>query len=272
MMKFAFCNEMLSPDNWLEQARFGVEMGYSGLEVAPFTLNGQPAPNISRKERDEFRMQVESTGLEIIGLHWLLAKTNGYHLTSSDSRTQEATSKYLGELATLCADLGGQVMVLGSPQQRNFEPPMTHEQAVENAAKVIHGAIGALEERHVSLAIEPLGPQEGNFLNTAEQAVNLIELIGHPSVGLHLDVKAMSSEESSIPDLIRHHAHRTLHFHANDPNLLGPGMGEVDFSPIMSQLRASGYDRWVSVEVFDYAPGVQQILRDSIQCMRQALL
>ena len=67
----------------------------------------------------EVRTQAEDAGLEIIGLHWLLAKTEGFYLTSPDPTVRRHTAEYLQALAELCADLGGKVMVLGSPQQRN---------------------------------------------------------------------------------------------------------------------------------------------------------
>jgi sugar phosphate isomerase/epimerase len=48
-------------------------------------------------------------------------------------------------------------------------------------------------------------------------------------------------------------------------------MGNVDFVPIMKALVASGYDRWVSVEVFDFSPGAEETARQSIACLRRAL-
>jgi sugar phosphate isomerase/epimerase len=93
----------------------------------------------------------------------------------------------------------------------------------------------------------------------------------HPNFVLHLDVKAMSSEQTPMAELIRRYAPAAGHFHANDANLRGPGFGDVDFVPIFRELAAAGYDRWVSVEVFDYKPDPQTIARDSIDYMRRSL-
>jgi len=269
-LKFAICNETYQDwplEKTFEHAR---EVGYTGIEFAPFTL-GTDAMDVSESRRAEIRDLLEKYQLESIGLHWLLAKTEGYYLTSPEAAVRERTSEYMRELARLCRDLNGSVMVLGSPLQRNLLPNVTLDQAMDYAAEVIRAALPALEDHQVTLALEPLGPAEGDFLLTAESGIQLAQMIDSAQVRLHLDVKAMSSEEKPIPDIIKDSREYLAHFHANDPNKRGPGMGDVDFVPIFQALQEINYDGWVSVEVFDYEPGIEALTRDSLSYMQNCL-
>ena len=81
----------------------------------------------------------------------------------------------------------------------------------------------------------------------------------------------MLGESTPIPELIHEYAKLTGHFHVNDDNLLGPGMGRTDYHPIVKALLETGYSGWVSVEVFDYSPGADFIARESIGYMRRIL-
>ncbi len=269
-MKFAICNETFGSWPLERSVAFASECGYTGLEIAPFTL-GPTAGAISPAMRQEIRRGVEDADLAVVGLHWLLAKTEGYHLTSPEASVRERTAKYLVELGHLCRDLGGQIMVFGSPPQRNLQEGVTQEAGGEYAREVFAAAMPALEDLEVVLALEPLAPVETNFLTTAAETVVLIEQIGSPACRLHLDVKAMASEKESAADLIRRYADELVHFHANDPNLQGPGFGDEDFVPIFEALGEIDYRGWVSVEVFDYDPGVERLVKESREYMTRCL-
>jgi sugar phosphate isomerase/epimerase len=270
-MKFAICQELFEGWDWDRQCRFIAETGYTGVEVAPFTLPGPPG-SLTRAERDRYRSVAESHGLEILGLHWLLAKTQGLHLTSPDAGIRRATTDYLVALGDLCADLGGTIMVFGSPFQRNLAEGMTRAQGFDLATEVFRAAMPRIGERGVTICMEPLTPKETNFINTCADAAELIARVDHQHFKLHQDVKAMLSESESIPSLVHRFRDLTRHFHVNDSNLLGPGMGETDFHPILRALQETRYDGWVSVEVFDYKPGAEHIARESIACLKQTLV
>jgi len=269
-MKFAICNETFQDWPFDKAFAFARELGYTGIEFAPFTIN-ENAYEITAAERVAVRKQAEDAGLEPIGLHWLLAFTEGYYLTSPDADVRKRTTNYFGELARLCRDLGGQILVLGSPAQRNLLPGVSYDEAMDYAADVLRGAAPTFEDCGVVLAVEPLSPQDGNFLLTADDGVRLVEMVDSPAVRLHLDVKAMSSEDKPIVDIIRDCAEYMVHFHANDANLRGPGMGDVDFVPILQTLQDVNYDGWVSVEVFDYDPGVEALASESIRYLQACL-
>ena len=267
-MKFAICNEVYG--DWPLDRAFAhaASLGYTGVEIAPFTL-GKSVEQISSDARQQAVQSAATHGLEIIGLHWLLAKTEGLHLTTDDHATRQATAAYLQQLAQLCSDLGGRIMVLGSPQQRNRPPHVDQPTADRHFLEILDLLCPTLEELQVTLALEPLGPEEGNYLLTAAEARKLIQAIDSPWVRLHLDVKAMSTEPDPIPAILRASRQELAHFHANDPNRRGPGMGKVDFAPIFSALQEIGYDDWISVEVFDYSPGIEKLTADSLRYMQQ---
>jgi sugar phosphate isomerase/epimerase len=269
-MRFAICNELFEDWPFERVCRFAHDTGYEGLELAPFTL----APRItdlSGAERTELARQAADADIEIIGLHWLLAKTEGLYLTSPDAVVRKRTGQYLIALADACRELGGTLMVFGSPKQRSLLPGVTHEQAFDYAAGVFRDIMPALAERDVTLCMEPLSPSDTDFINTCAEGDRLVRKVDHANFVLHLDVKAMASEPSDVATLIRRHGPHAGHFHANDANLRGPGFGPIDFVPIFKALRDSGYDRWVSVEVFDYKPDPETIARRSLEYMRRCL-
>src|SRR5262249_29879127 len=188
--------------------------------------------------------------------------TEGFHITSADIETRKRTAAYLGEQARFCKDLGGTLMVFGSPAQRRIPAGATHAQATEFALDTYRRAADAFADAGVMLLLEPLSPPDADFLTTAAEAVEMLKKLAHPNFALHLDVKAMTTETTPRPELIRRHRAEMKHFHANDANLRGPGFGDVDFVPIFQALRDIQYPGWVSVEGFDYKPDPLTIARE----------
>jgi sugar phosphate isomerase/epimerase len=293
--KYALCNELFGDWPFEKAFAFTAKCGYRGIEIAPFTL-AKYAGEVSGARRSEVRQQARRAGLEVAGLHWLLAKTEGFHLTSPDAAVRRKTAEYFGDLARLCADLGGRIMVLGSPKQRDLAPGMSKEQGMKLAAEVLQAAAPTLATTGVVIALEPLAPVETNFLTSAAEGAELVILVDSPTCRLHLDCKAMagekiedrvspngpkeirspfihtsepSSSESHLVALIHNYRKLFIHFHANDPNRQGPGFGKLDFVPIMKALREIDYRGWVSVEPLDYTPGVERLARESIEYLRR---
>jgi len=266
--QFCICNETFVDWPPRKVARFAAECGYKAIEIAPFTIS-QFVTDVPKGRRDELRRAAEDAGLKVAGLHWILSKTEGFHLTSPDKEVRKATARYLCDLAQFCADLGGTIMVFGSPQQRKLLEGVTVDQGMTWAAEVLKQAMPAMEKHGVTLAMEPLGPNETNFLCFAADAVALAEMVDSPHCKIILDCKAMVTESKPIPELIHEFKDWVAHFHANDANRRGPGMGDLDFVPIFKALHEIDYKGWISVEVFDYTPGPEALARESINYLRK---
>lgn len=267
-MRYAICNETF--EGWKHErvCRTVAELGYTGLEIAPFTL-GAKITDVPPDQRQLLRRQAEACGLRIVGLHWLLAKTEGMQLTAPTAPVRQKTAEYLVELAKCTRDLGGELMVFGSPAQRRIPPGINRKFATEWAIDTFRRALPGIEAAGVKVCLEPLSPPEADFINTCAEATAILEQLNHPNFVLHLDVKAMSTDDAPTPELIRRYGGKAGHFHANDVNRRGPGFGDTDFVPIFRALRESGYAGWVSVEVFDYSPDPVTIARDSLRYMRE---
>lgn len=267
-VKFAICNELF--EGWDVARTFDrlAEIGYDGVELAPFTL----APSItevSAARRAEVRRSAEAAGISVMGLHWLLAKTQGLHVGHPDDAVRKRTVDYLKELVRACRQMGGELMVMGSPQQRNPVAGQSWDDAFRRTADTFRSVMEEAAANQVKICMEHLTKKETTFINTAEESARLVAAVAHPNFVVHLDVKAMLGQGApSVVEIIRRYGREAGHFHANDSNLLGPGMGETDFVPIFRALKEVGYDRWVSVEAFDFTPGAETIAIQSLETMK----
>lgn len=264
--RFAICNETFGDLPWAQVCRAVAGHGYDGIEIAPFTL----APTIdqlSPSQRRDIKQAAIDNNLDIVGLHWLLAKPPGFHIHTRDEGNRQRTVDYLRQLIDFAGDVGATIMVFGSPAQRRLEEGdlAGARQRTEDSFRQV---LPTLEARGVTLCMESLPPPECDFINVASEAADLVKTIGHPHFQLMLDVKSMSAEPQPIGDIIRAHCPIVRHVHANDANMRGPGFGDTDFTPVAGVLKECGFDGYVSVEVFDYKPDPDTIARESLRFLR----
>ena len=267
-MKFSLCNEMFEGQSMAEICSTAKRLGYDGIEIAPFTLAAS-AEQISTGQRKDVRQTIADNGLETVGLHWLFAGPDGLHMTTKDDKTWGRTRDYLSCLLDLCSDLGGKVLVLGSPKQRSLVDGQTKEGAWKRAVELLSSVLDKAGKLDLDICLEPLSTKETDFINTVAEGMQMVRQISHPNLKIHLDVKAMCSETAPVPDIIRSvEAENIGHFHVNDSNLYGPGMGDVDYAPIAEAIKNVGWDKWLSVEPFKYDPDPETVARKSIEYLK----
>src|SRR6266516_286825 len=108
-MRLALCNEVLAAMPLERQCEHAAALGYDGLEIAPYTLFDRP-DEVTANEASRARNVVESAGLAVTSLHWLLARPAGLSLTDPDASTRSRTLEAMTRLTGLCAALGGNVL------------------------------------------------------------------------------------------------------------------------------------------------------------------
>ncbi|WP_275569348.1 sugar phosphate isomerase/epimerase family protein [Psychromarinibacter sediminicola] len=251
MLELTLCNELLHADGLSlhRQCEVARELGYAGLELAPSTL-GEAPHRLGPGERAEIRRMIEGAGVRVTGLHWLLT---GYpDLSITDRRVRSETRGVLCDLVDLCADLGGSVLVHGSPQQRVRPEGISDEDLLDDLARLFAPVADRAASRGVTYCIEPLATAETAVVNTVEEGVRLVDAIDRPAFRTMIDCSAAGRVEPPVADLIRNWipSGKIGHIHANDTNRGGPGMGEDPFHDIVAALIETGWEAPVGVEPF----------------------
>jgi sugar phosphate isomerase/epimerase len=118
--------------------------------------------------------------------------------------------------------------------------------AVEAARELAGYAAGL----GVSLVVEPINRYETKFLNTIDETLEFIAAVGASNVGLVADTFHMSlEEEGSLAEALCRAGDRLWHVHLVDSNRCAPGMGHLDFEPVLAALRQMGYRGYLSAEI-----------------------
>lgn len=251
-MKLSLCNEVVRELPFARQCTLAAGLGYRGLEIAPFTF-GDDGWRMPGSKRAEIRNVCRDSGLAVSGLHWLLAAPAGLSITTSDRAVWQRSVDVLKASVELCADLGGDYLVHGSPAQRRVSDPSEAARAIE--AWAIAG--DASQKAGVVYCLEPLAQPDCNFINTLAEAQQVVARIGNPSFRTMVDTLAASlMEPEPVADAIRRLMPTGLmaHIQFNDRTKRGPGQGEDKFAPVVRALRETGYDGWIAMEPFVYEP------------------
>ncbi|HTC11769.1 MAG TPA: sugar phosphate isomerase/epimerase family protein [Acetobacteraceae bacterium] len=257
MLRFrlALCNEVLRELDFAQQCALAASLGYDGLEVAPFTLSDTPHL-LSSARLTELRRIAADAGIVISGLHWLLIKPAGLSLTDPDATVRLRSIDVMRRLVALCAELGGEYLVHGSPAQRRL-PDCGAADARAWAMEACWMAADAATTAGLRYCLEPLSRNETNFINTIAEAADIIETIDRPGLCTMLDASAATRTEAGSPaTLVTRWLPSGLigHVHLNDTSRQGPGQGDTPIAPILRALAAGAYTHWIGIEPFDYIP------------------
>ncbi len=268
---YAMCNESMQELSWAEQCQIIGEAGYTGVEIAAFTLVEESVNELSAQQRQQMVKDMQNAGIKCVGLHWLLAPPpQGLHFTTPDTEVRQRTVAYLNDLIDFCGDLGGPVMIFGSPKQRNTVG-ISVDEAKQYFAEGLASVADHAHERNVKILIEPLDTSQTDVVNTMAEAVDIVNKINHPAIQTMFDFHNTPDETEPFDVLVKKYYDHIYHVHVQemDGSHLGTGDAVTEFVPAFQLLKDLNYNKWVSLEVFDFSPGGRTIAQESMKVLKE---
>jgi sugar phosphate isomerase/epimerase len=223
-----------------------------GIELALTKVWPEPL-DASAGEVRAYRASWEKQGFRIAALQALLFGKP--YLTLFDSvPARRQTLDYLTDMIERAGQLGAQVLVFGSPKNRQRKG-LTSAEAFAIAVPFFR-ALGAVARRHgVSFCIEPNPSEYGcDFVTTAAEGIALVDAVADEGFGLHLDSAAMTLAADEPSESIALAGQRCKHFHVSAPSLAEVGEGMVPHAAFAEALRRRDYRGWVSIEMAEPKP------------------
>ena len=268
LFKYAFCNEILEDISWPEQCEIIGKAGYEGVEIAPFTLVDEGVQELGAAKRRQMVQDMSNAGIVCAGLHWLfVAPPKGLHFTTPDNNVRQRSVEYLVKLIDFCGDMGGEVMIFGSPNQRGTTQGATVQEALNNYIDGLAQVADHAQQRGVKILVEPLPGNATDVVNTMSEAMYVVNKIGHPAISTMFDFHNTLDETEPLHELVRkyydHIEH--IHFQNMDGTLVTADAIPQKFIPVFEVLNEKGFKEWVSLEVFDYTPGGEFIAYEGMK-------
>ena len=269
--KHALCNEIYKDWDFREACKSIRSFGYTGIEIAHFTLADEPQ-SISQEKRREYRQIMQDEDLTFVGLHWVMVAPPGLHVTTPDTALREKSWDHIRHLIDLCGDLGpDSVMVFGSPMQRRSTGGSTREEATKRFVDGLIAVAPQAESRGVTILPEALSPQQSDVLQSLDEAAEIVRQIGSPAVQTMFDSHNAVDEVEPHDKLIERHFDLIRHVHVNENDGGHCGTGDYNFRPILEMLAKKNYKGWISLEAFKFEPGSERIAGESIEYLNRII-
>jgi D-psicose/D-tagatose/L-ribulose 3-epimerase len=188
-----------------------------------------------------------------LGITLAAAMGPGRDLIHDDPAIQENGVNYIRQCIKSAQAVGAEILAgpMYAATGRTWEQtPEERERDSETLAKHLHSLAQFGADHGVTLCVEPLNRFETSFLNTTEQAIEIMERVDHPNCKIHLDTFHMNIEEKSLGDAIRLAGDRLGHFHACENDRGAPGSGNVNWDDVFPALKDINYDGVIVIESF----------------------
>jgi len=248
------------------------KMGLDFIEIPLMVLETFDAAAI--KDR------LNAVGLESVTSTVLL---DGTDITNEDPQIRENGVKYLKDCVKASSEIGAKSFsgVIYSQHVKSL-PNRPEEILWQYSADALRTVAQFAKGLDVKIGLEPVNRYETCLVNTSEQALRLIEMIGEDNVMVHLDTYHMNIEEKSFYDATKLAGDRLIHYHLCENDRGIPGTGLVDWDGIFRALAEIKYNGYAALESFvdctdnmstwvwrQLAPSGDDLLKEGVAFIRE---
>ena len=217
---------------------------------------GYDTVEMSINDHSEENISTIKNALEQYGLDSILVGIPGPEqcLFSDDNSIQKNGRDYIKGIIDLCGKLGSKTLVGPAYSvgiHSEMVKPDVREKAWEICVKNFRELGKYAADNDVKIAIEPLNRYETSFINTADNAIALVNDIGMESIGVQLDVYHMNIEEKNLEDAIVRTGKLLYHMHVPEHDRGTPGTGHTDWEGVARGLKKISFDGAVVIESCD---------------------
>jgi sugar phosphate isomerase/epimerase len=226
------------------------------------------------EHKQAMRRALADNGLAIANVNGFMMKAVGdarqpyWHPSwiEPDRHYRQIRIDHTRRALTLARELGAPCITTepGGPVQPGESWGAALRRFVEGLKPVADHAV----KEGVLLLIEP---EPGLLIENSEQFLELMRHLDSPAVGLNFDVGHFycvgDDPARAVPRLARY----TRHFHLEDiaatrvHHHLIPGEGAIDFAGVFRAIRASGYDGWITIELYPYVDDPDAAARTALE-------
>jgi sugar phosphate isomerase/epimerase len=211
--------------------------GFKGLEIAPTRVFGKdPYDQLEKAGQWAEKLEFDVPSMQSI---WYGISGNIF-----EDADRDMLISYTKKAILFAQKIGCRNLVFGCPRCRSIPKDKTVDDAVAFFRELGDYAY----EHDTVIAMEANPPiYNTNFINRTEDAFDLISRVGSKGFLLNLDVGTMIENGESV-DMLKGRTHLINHVHVSEP-YMKPVCKRDLHNELSDLLRASGYDRYVSIEV-----------------------
>lgn len=235
-------------------------LGYEGLELMADVPHAWPAgllPATKRSIREAMdREQLAFSNVNAFMMNAVADHRQPYWYPSfiePDPAYRRIRTDHTRRALELCAELGAPHITTepGGP----LAPGQSRSGAIDIFVEELKPLAELAERLGVGLLVEP---EPGLLIETTEQYLEVAERLGSSAIGLNFDIGHAFCMSEDIPGQVRRLAAHTRHYHVEDiaasrvHHHLVPGTGAIPFGPILEAIRATGYEGWLTVELYPF--------------------